>query len=452
MKYFATVAGLVAAGLLQGCPVFPLPPACADGGACPAGFVCGTDLYCHGGGGSGTGGTGTGGSTGRTATGGTTNGSSTGGGNSSGSTAGSSGTGGSSSGGTTGGAPCYCPACPASAGGLPLPPVDGGITPRANLVGVIVGGEYLFAIGGQDSCGKDTGLIEVYDTLNHQNGWRHAVDVANVNVPDLNVSNGAIGAQYLSAVGVLNGGNPAGVVTIGGIAGGATNDQTLAIVQYGASWLNEGALPEPIAHAAAVVDANGCVELIGGRSPGDGGIGQTLSSIETLCDPFSAGHVSGAAWSDAGFALLQPISDEAVAQDAAGTTYVLGGQVAAVEYSHYAWSIDPAFTGVSGFPSTQAAHFRGGAAVLGTTLYAVAGSDSLTDGPQTDVESYDLTQGDAGVWVSQSSLSLNLPREGFATFSDGSNIYVVGGVGPGNVIYGNMEVYTSGSSGWVLVP
>lgn len=108
----ALPAALLGCGLLGGCPIFPPPPTCADGGSCPPGLVCCTDDYCRAPGAI----VGCGGTTGRpvksssSGSGGTT-GTSTSGGSSGGSTSGAGGTGG----GSTGGSP-FLMACPVPSG------------------------------------------------------------------------------------------------------------------------------------------------------------------------------------------------------------------------------------------------------------------------------------------------------------------------------------------------
>ncbi|HUB09835.1 MAG TPA: hypothetical protein VMB50_22725, partial [Myxococcales bacterium] len=338
---------LSAGALLAGCPVFALPPNCANGEACPAAMLCGSDGYCHTG--SSTGGTAvtsassssSGSSTGSAAGGSSTGGSSTGAASSGGSTGGASSGGGSSTGGSTGGAVCYCPTCSAVDGGIPLGPSDGGLTPRYGLAAVYLDG-LVFAIGGVDSCGVPTPVIGFYDTSN-PGGWQ-PTSTSHLDLPDLPTT-APVGLSFVSAAGVTvseNGSSSYGLVVMGGEFPGALSNSAVAFSFGDDTWLLEGPLPEPLYAGAAVLNPSNpqCLELLGGLTNPDGGQASPTAAIETLCNPFNGqGVVSGVPWSTSTLALPSPIAYEAATQDSAGNTYVLGGEIPGVEVSEAVWVI-----------------------------------------------------------------------------------------------------------------
>ncbi len=441
----------VATGLVvAGCPI-GLPPNCQAG--CPAGQLCGTDGYCHpsdlfhpdGGGSSSR----TSGSSGATSSGASSSGTS-GGSTSTGGSSTSSSTNGTSSGASsTNGTSSSGSSC------TPQGPADGGLTPRYGLAAVFVGGHLIFALGGLDSCRNYSYAVEVYDTENPRAGWQSSStgDPA-TNVPDLPA---LAGTSFLSAVGidskVPDGGlGPWGLVVIGGKNEKGDSNLTEAFAQGGQLWEAEGALPEAVDGAAAVVDGNGCVDLIGGLAEDGGSLtGTPTASIETLCQPFSNGNVAGSSWTTNRLPLPSPIAYEAVAQDANLNSYVLGGIVPGVETSTAVYVIDSMFSTVSTGLQTNLGHCQGGAAFSGTNLYAIGGQSFLIGDPQSAVEVLELSsQFDWGT-----APSLNLARSSFATVTDGSgNIYVIGGIGGpnGTTVFGSMEVLNPGATSWTLVP
>ncbi|HUB06869.1 MAG TPA: hypothetical protein VMB50_07710, partial [Myxococcales bacterium] len=341
-----SVAAAVALGaFLPGCWVLLPSGGCPDGGGCPEGTFCGGDGYCHVDGATGTTGRAgsSGSSTGSTAGGGSTGGSSTGAASSGGSTGGVSSSGGSSTGGSTGGPPCYCPTCSAAAGGIPLGPSDGGLTPRYGLAAVYLD-RYIFAIGGVDSCGVPTPVVEFYDTSN-PGGWQ-PTSTSHLDLPDLPMTAPLpVGWSFASAAGVIfsqNGASSYGLAVMGGESPGSVSSGAVAFSFGGDFWQSEGSLPEPLYAGAAVLNPSNpqCLELLGGLTNPDGGQASPTAAIETLCNPFNGqGVVSGVPWSTSTLALPSPIAYEAATQDSAGNTYVLGGEIPGVEVSEAVWVI-----------------------------------------------------------------------------------------------------------------
>ena len=439
VRRIAIFSACLAAGVVfGGCPIF-LPPNCGPGFVCPAGEVCGSDQYCHAsgllrpdGGGSTGGSSGSAASNASTSTGTSTGASSGTTSTSSGSA--SSGTSGSSSGGSSSGATC-----------VPLGPTSGGLTPRSGLAAVFVDG-LIFAVGGLDSCFNPTDLIEVYDTTSPLSGWQDSSTTSGVGfaprLPPLG------GAALISAVGI----NPAtpgnalgtaawGLVVIGGKNGSGFSNLAEALRQGGATWHGDEPLAAAVDEAAAVVDANGCIELIGGLIINGGNLaGTATDQIQTLCSAFpGAGGYKD--WTTSSLTLPVALDGEAAAQDSLGNSYVLGGVVPGEEVSNTALVIDPSFSTVTSLPDTDSGHFAGGAAVSGSKLYAIGGQDFAIAPAKSTVEVLDFTS--SASWGSASSL--NVARVAFGTVSDGSgNIYVIGGLDGSGTTLGSVEVLNSG--------
>jgi hypothetical protein len=322
---------------------------------------------------------------------------------------------------------------------------------------VLLGGHYIFAIGGEDSCGNENGLVEIYDIDQPSQGWQPgSAGSIGVSVPPLSLSSRAV---YLSAVGLeltpSSGGNDVGaIVALGGRVGPGFTASTVTLSEDKPMWLNLSPLPQPIYQGAAVVDGNGCVDLIGGEAV-DGGLvggvagGNPTGGVETLCG-FSVanGYVSAGTWSTSAASLFEPTFAEAVAQDDAGVTYVVGGNPGT-----YAYQIDPFFSGPAQlFNAPNYTHYAGGAAVLGSTLYSFGGGDDGLHPAQPYVDTYDLTQGLNGTW-NTSSAQLNVGRQFFGTVTDRQNrIYIVGGEDEHLNVLGSMEVFDATSGTWTLVP
>lgn len=306
---------------------------------------------------------------------------------------------------------------------------------------MLVGGNLILAIGGQDSCGANSGLIEAYDLQNRQLGWQHATSFG---VPDLLASYRPV---FLSAIGVElvgNDGGPAfGVVVMGGNVDGGFTGTTLGFSpNEPESWLTDPALPSPLTLATAVVDGNGCIELIGG-----GTAAGPTASIETYCNFFSAsGDVGGGgSWTTSSIAL--PSADKAgsAAQDAAGNIYFAGGLPPGNFYM-----IDAQFSSLTSLWETPSDHYGGGASVSNGQFFVIGGSIDIENPARTIVDVYNLS---SQTW--SPGPALNLPRQFFATVTDGAgNIYAIGGQGgQGQVqVYGSMEVLAPDAGSWKLVP
>jgi hypothetical protein len=351
------------------------------------------------------------------------------------------------------GTTCYCNLCsteqPASCCVAQIAS-SGGLTPRYGLtVAYIVGAtdgatdDYLFAMGGFDSCGEPSSLVEVYDVTD-QSGWLPASGVTGTD--DLPTAAGYLGATTLGSAGPLL------------VAGGeGPSDQLLSTVDLNPfpspSWEVASNLPVPLAQPAVAYSlSDGCVYLVGGVLS-SGPSPQQSSDIEQLCGATAtATWVSLGGLSCDGSGAPCPISGAAAVYSPFDQNiYVLGGLSAGSALTSVETFAPGGTQSLFGMQPTSG-HINGGAAAAGTSLYLMGGLQGPGQPPIDLVETIDLSS-NAG-W-STTGPQLPLPLSDFGTASDAAgNLYVVGGrtLGPdgGDQVVGSMAVFSNGV--WTTVP
>ncbi len=349
------------------------------------------------------------------------------------------------------GTSCYCNVCAAAQPAgccVPETAAPGGLTPRYGLALVYVQeANYLLAIGGFDSCGQPSSLVEVYG-LTASSGWLPAV--SSIGTTDLPTPAGYLGAAALGTAGA--------VIVAGGQGPGGVLLSSVEINPFTPpAWGLAANLPGPLAQPAMALNVfDGCVYVVGGVE-GSGSPPEQSSTIEQLCSPLQA----GATWSSVGTFSCNGISAACPISGAAAVyspfdqnIYVLGGfsggsTVSTVEL------VAPG-GGVSLLGGlTNSGHVNGGAAFAGpSSLYVMGGLPAPGQPPITEVETLDLSEEDGG-WSPVSPLQLPLSDFGAASDSQG-NLYVVGGrtVAPdgGWQVVGTTEVYGTASGTWNTVP
>jgi hypothetical protein len=347
------------------------------------------------------------------------------------------------------GTACYCNICSAAQPAsccVPEAASAGGLTPRYGLSLVYVGGQsnYLLAIGGFDSCGQPSDLIEAYNLSSSSGGWLPAA--SSIGTANLPTPAGSLGAAVLSTNGA--------VIAAGGAGPGGVLLSTVEINPFTPhAWALAANLPSPLAQPAMALNVfDGCLYVVGGVS-GSGSSPQQSSDIEQLCNPLQA----SATWSSVGSlscgGATCPISGAvAVYSPFDLNVYVLGGLSGSAALS----SGEIVASGGLVSPlaaQTLSGHINGGAAFAApSSLYLMGGLPAPGESPSSTVETLDLSDADAG-WSSVEDLPTALSDFGAASDSQG-NVYVAGGrtVGAdgGWRVVGSLEVYTSGS--WTTEP
>ena len=345
------------------------------------------------------------------------------------------------------GTACYCNTCWSSAPAnccVAAAPTGGGLTPRYGLALVYVqSGNYLLALGGFDSCGQPSSLIEAYD-LSSNTVWLPSSSA--LGLTDLPTAAGSLGAAALGTGGAL--------LAAGGQGPGGALLSTVEVNPLSPpDWELTANLPNGLSQPAlAFNEADGCVYVVGGLLS-LGSPAEQSSDIEQLCNPLTA-----TSWNSVGSFSCDGTSACTVTGAAAvystfdENIYVLGGlsgqsalSSAAIVASGGVFSLMSA--------QTNAGHINGGAAFAGTSsLFVMGGLPAPGQPPTAVVETFDLSNSATG-WVEIAPMPVALSDFGAAS-DDQGNVYVAGGRTPdaagGSVAVGSMEVYANGI--WSTVP